>query len=183
MPAPAGSRPRPRNLGKMRDAKGAVEQVGRTIYYTSRAKVGGTAGWTVGAANNLGTLATQAAGTTNATLVVYLDGLKVGARIKGGHCVGQIESAGNTATFSWQLRKLAAAAADPVDSQVTVMASALSVTADAAVTRANSSIPAIDEKVEEGAVYYALVTSTTGASTDIQLLGVGLSVLEEPADL
>lgn len=183
MPAPAGSRPRPRNLGKMRDAKGAIETAGRTIYYTSRAKAGTTAGWTVNAANNLGTLATMAAGGTASTLVVYLDSLKVGSRIVGGHCVGQIESAGNTATFTWALRKLTAVAAEPTDALVEDMAAALSVTADAAIVSANSSIPAINEKVEEGAVYYALITSTTAASTDIQLLGVGLSVIEEPADL
>lgn len=183
MPAPAGSRPRPRNLGKARDAKGAVDTVGRNILFTSRAKVGATAGWTVGAANNLGTLATQAASQTGSTLVVYLDGLKVGSRIKGGHCIGQIESAGNTATFTWALRKLTAVAADPTDALVEDMAAALSVTADTAVTSANTAIPAIDEQVADGAVYYALITSTTAASTDIQLLGVALTVVEEPADL
>lgn len=178
------SRFRTRDLGKPRNARGGlVDVVGRTTLFTARAKVGATAGWVVGAADNTGTVATLPAAQTGSTLVVYLDGLKVGSKILGGHVVGQIESAGNTATLLLAIRKLTAAAADPTDAQVTVMAAALSVTADTLVSITNTSTPVIEETVAEGAVYYALITSTTAAATDIQVLGVGLTVVDEPDSL
>lgn len=183
MPAAAGSRPRPRNAGKARDARGAVDTVGRYISFNGVGKVGGTAGWVVGAADNLAVVGRLPASQTASTLVLPLVGLKAGSRIKGGFISGQIESAGNAASITWDLRKQTAAAADPTDASVDAMDAALSVTADTAIGASNGAIPAVDELVVAGVTYYALVTATTAASTDIQLLGVNLLVVDEPADL
>lgn len=175
---------KPRDLGKARKANGQVATEGRLVFITGGGKVGGTAGWVPGgAANNLGTLGTQAAGTTGATLVVPVPALKAGSRIQGGHLIGQGESAGNTATLTWALRKRTAVAADNADALVEDMAAALSITADTLVSSANTAIPAIDELVVDGTSYYVLITGTTAASTDWDILAIALRVLEEPADL
>lgn len=174
----------PQDLGKARDRRGRVASEGRLMFLTGGGKVGATAGWVAGgAANDLGNLGTQAAGTTAATLVVPVNGLKAGSRIQGGHLIGQGESAGNTATLTWALRKRIAVAAANGDELVEDMAAALSITADTLVGELNTSIPAIDELVEDGTSYYVLITGTTAASTDWDLLAVALRVLEEPKDL
>lgn len=156
---------------------GALTRTGVKRVFTSHAKVGGTAGWTVNAANDVGTLATMAASQTAGTLVVRLDGLKVGDTITAFHLIGQIESAGNTATLDADLRSLTAAAADPTDASIATMTQ-ISATADAAITVANSAKTGLSTVVAADAVYYMLLTGTTAASTDIQLLGVALTVTE-----
>lgn len=140
------------------------------------AKVGATSGWVVGAADNL-SLATCPAGKTASTLVVPVAGLKLGNVITAFNLVGQIESGGNVATVDVQLRKLTAAAADVVDSLVASMTQ-LSVTADTAMTSANTSKSGLSETVVEGAVYYLLITVTTAAATDIALQAAEITASE-----
>ena len=181
MPAAAGSRPRPRNLGKARDVKGRIDNIGDFYVFNSRAKVGGTAGWAIPTTTDTAVCATQAAGGTNSTLVMSLGPLKVGSRIKGGYLIGQIESTtGDGTQISWDLRKLTAVAADPSDASVDAMDAPLDVEVDTAMGSANTSLPAIDELVVAGVSYYALITSTTASSNDVQLLGVVLKIVDEP---
>lgn len=85
---------------------------------TGSPKVGATAGWTVNGATNVGTLALCPASQTASTLVVPLDFLSVGDSIRGFYPVGQVESAGNNAVLTVELRKLTAAAADLTDATV-----------------------------------------------------------------
>ncbi|HET6497403.1 MAG TPA: hypothetical protein VFH61_18810 [Thermoleophilia bacterium] len=177
-----GNRHRPANIGKARDDRGRPDTVGRYIAYNAAGIIGGTAGWLVGAADDAQVVGRLPAGSTSSTLKVPITGLRVGARIRGGFVSAQIESAGNAAEITWQLRKQTAAAADPTDAQVTVMAAPFSVTADTAVGAADGAIPAIDERVLAGVTYYALVEGTTAAATDIQLLAVNLLVADEPAN-
>jgi hypothetical protein len=142
---------------------------GVDIEMAHRPKVGATAGWAVNAANNLGTLATMAAGGTASTLVVPLDGLVVGDLIEAFHLLGQIDSAGNAATLDCQLRKLSATAAGVVDSLIEA-ATQISVTADTAVTETNSEqVLTVPETVAENSTYYLLVTGTTAAATTVTL--------------
>lgn len=180
MGATAGSRARPRNLGKARDHKGRVDEVGDVYVFNARGKVGATAGWAIPTTTDTPVMATMAASQTAGTLVVNLDGLKVGAVIKNLHLIGQVESGGNAVTITADLRRLRAVAADPTDASVDAFDAATSVTADAVLSEANAVTPTLTHTVEAGYSYYALITATTLASTDIQLLGVGLRMVAEP---
>lgn len=148
-------------------------RTGYTKQIGTRAKVGGTAGWTVGAANDLGTIATMAAGGTAATLVIPIDGLHIGDTITGFKINAQIESGGNAVTLDASLRALTVAAADPTDAAIGTGITQVSVTADTAVA---SEKTGLTEVVTSGKTYYLLVTGTTGASTDIQLLAAEITV-------
>jgi len=130
------------------------------------AKVGGTAGWVVGAANNLGTVATMAALQTGGTLVVPVD-VKVGDTITGFSVYASINSAGNTVTLDANLRKLVAAAgATGTDSSIGSITQ-VSVTA---ATASSATKSGLSQVVAAGEAYYLLITGTTAASTTIELL-------------
>lgn len=141
------------------------------------AKAGATAGWTVAAGANIA-LATCAASSTAATLVVPITGLKVGQKITGFHLIGQIESAGGTVTVDAQLRKHTSAAADVADALVGSITQ-VSVTADTILSASNSLKDlTAPEVVGEDETFYVLVTATTAASTDVALQGVALLVAD-----
>ena len=180
MPAASGSRPRPRNLGKARDLKGNIDQTGDVFLFNNRAKVGGTAGWAIPTTTDTAVAATMAAGGTAGTLVVNLDGIKVGAVIKNIHLVGQVESAGNTASISADLRRLRAVAADISDASVDAFDAPVEFTADGVMSESNCVTPTLTHTVEAGYSYYVLITATTAASTDFALMGVGARIVNEP---
>lgn len=138
---------------------------------TGSPKVGATAGWTVRGATDVGTLALCPASQTASTLVVPLDFLAVGDVITGFYPVGQVESAGNTASLTVNLRKLTAAAADLTDASVATSGS-VSYTADALLGRITQPVENLSVTVADGESYYFLLTATTAASTDIALQGV-----------
>jgi hypothetical protein len=146
---------------------------GNRVLLNTAAKAGATAGWAVNAAGNTGILATLAAGRTANTLVVPVAGLNVGDVIAGYYPVGQVESAGNTASITFELRKLTAAAADVVDASVATTG-AVAFTADGILGRITSFAENVNATVADGESYYFLVTATTGASTDIALQGIML---------
>lgn len=167
-----------RNIGKgALEAIGGhslVEHLSREVLYTNGAKVGATAGATVGAADDSGVMATVAAGSTNATIVFRLNNLPVGAQIRGFRVYGQIESGGNAVTVDAKLRKVTLAAADPTEADVSGAAiTQVSVTADAIL---NATKTGLSEVIATATGYYILITVTTGASCDVQIAGVGLSV-------
>ena len=141
----------------------------------TRAKVGGTAGWTVGAADNLPYMGTVAASQTGATLVVPVDGLKAGETITGFKVVAQIESAGGAVTLDADLRKITNAAAEPTDASVGAITQ-VSVTADTAVAAEKTGLT---EVVAADETFYVLLTATTALTTDIILLGLTVSVTED----
>lgn len=156
-------------------ASGAtVTRVEQQLYHVG-AKAGATAGWTVNAGSNRAAI-TMAAGGTNSTLVIPISGLKVGDQITGFSLVGQIESAGNAASISGDLRKLTSAAADLTDASVGAMAAPLSVTADTIVSSANATKTGLTELVGSDEMFYVLVTATTAANTDIDLQGVLVTI-------
>ena len=134
------------------------------------------AGWVVGAADNLGLAATIPAAQTAETLVIPVDGLKVGDIITDFSVIAQIESAGGTVTLDADLRKLTNAAADVVDASIGAITQ-VSVTADTAV--ASSKTLAAAETIAADETFYVLLTATTGASTDIALQGLTVSVTQK----
>jgi len=146
------------------------------INAAGRAKVGATAGFVVAAADDLA-LVTCPAAQTASTLVIPLPSFKVGSKIKAFNLVGQIESAGATATVDAALRKLTAAAADVADALVGAITQ-LSVVADTIISQANSEKSALAEVVGEDETFYILVTVTTAAATDVALQGVVVEIEE-----
>jgi hypothetical protein len=157
---------------------GSVIRASQKRIYSVNAKVGATAGWTVGGgAVNTGLLATMAAGQTAGTLVVPISGLKVGDTITSFHLIGQIESAANTVTVDADLRKHTAAAADVADASVGAITQ-LSVVADTIMSSANTNKGSLAEVVAADETFYVLLTATTGASTDIALQGIAVTVTE-----
>lgn len=140
-------------------------------------KVGGTSGWVVAAADNVH-LITCPASQTGAKLIIPVSGLKVGWTITAFHLIGQIESAGNGVTVDVDLRKQTAAAADVADASLGTITQ-LSVTADAIMSASNTRKElATPEVIAADETFYAIVTATTGASTDIALQGMAIEVTE-----
>lgn len=145
--------------------------------FPGRAKVGATAGWAVAAGTNSARV-TLPASQTAATLVVPLDGFKVGWTIVSYHLVGQGESAGNTATLDANLFKLTAAAADLTEASIGAIAQ-VSITADTALAAGNSS-KTLDTPEVIGAdeTFFLLVTGTTDAATDWDVQAICLVITE-----
>ena len=146
--------------------------------YQPTGKVGTTAGWVVGAANNLGKIATIPAAQTNSTLVLQLPSYKVGQHIRSAFVNGSIQSGGNAGTILVDLRCLTAAAAGATDASLSVMAAALSVTANTVLSVANTVVPTIDHVVAAGESFYLLLTATTGAAVTEEVQNIGVTVDE-----
>jgi hypothetical protein len=149
----------------------------KTLLITNAAgqgKAGTTAGWVVAAGSNIA-LVTCPASQSASTLVVPVNGLKVGQKITGFYATGQIESAGNIATLDVALRKHTAAAADVSDALV-AGATQLSVTADTIVSASNTRRTDFNETVGGDETFYFLVTATTAAATDVALQSVTLEI-------
>ena len=144
------------------------------------AKIGTTAGWVVNAADNKNSLARCPASQTASTLVLPISGLKVGDIITAFSLIGQIESGGNTCTVDAALRKQTTAVADLTDAAITGGdMTQVSVTADTALSASNASKTLTTaETIGADESIYLLITATTGASTDIDLQGVNLTVTE-----
>ena len=149
---------------------GLVRSVVRMMSEGMRAGAG--AGWVL--TGNTG-VATLAASQSGATLVIPISGLKVGDIVTAFKLIGQIESAGQTVTVDADLRKLTAAAADPSDASLGAITQ-ISKTADYQIV--DSKTLGTAETLATGESLYVLVTATTGSSTDIQLMGVELTVTE-----
>lgn len=146
--------------------------------HTERAKVGATAGWVVGGANNLGTMATLPAAQAGSTLVIAVSGLKVGQTITDCNLVGSLQSVGANCTITFDLRKLTVIAGGNTDASVGAMAAPLTVVANTILSSANANKSGMAEVVTAGATYYLLVTSTTAAVTTQELEGFLLTVTE-----
>lgn len=141
-----------------------------------RAKVGATSGAVVNAADNKNSAARVPASQNAATIVFPLDGIPDGASITSYALIGQIESAGNTVTVDAALRKQTVAAGDNVDAAITGGAiTQVSVTADTALSAANAGKTNVNATINADESHYILVTVTTGASTDVDLLGIAVT--------
>lgn len=149
----------------------AAQLKNQTIYVPSGiGHIGGTAGFTN--AEDTGE-AVCPASQTGSTYVIPIVGLRLGDIIKSYKVIGQVESAGNTATVDADLRRLTNAAADPSDASLGAITQ-VSATADTAIT--SSKTLATAETLATGEAIYLLVTVTTAAATDVRLLGVELTV-------
>lgn len=161
-------------------ADGTVIRDGTTTYIpyahtvNLNAKIGATAGWVLSAAADTFLMATLPAGQTASTLIVPLPVFRVGDVITSFNLVGQIESGGNTATLDATLKKMTAVAAGSTTATIQAMTQ-ISVTADTKVDTANSATTlGTPETVGQDETFYMLITGTTAAATDIELLGVSV---------
>lgn len=137
------------------------------------AKAGTTAGWTVGAGNNLGTIATVAASQSACTLVVPVVNVHIGDTITGFRVVASINSAGGTVTLDADLRKLVVAAgATATDSSIGTLTQVSVATA----TASNTTKTGLTEVVAAGTRYYLLLTVTTAGSTTLELDDLEITV-------
>ena len=134
-------------------------------------KAGATAGFTT--ATNNGT-ATCAATITSGTFTLPIIGLVAGDIISAFKVIAQIESAGGAVTLDATLRYTTNVAADPTDTSLGGITQ-ISVSADTA--SAVSKTLATAYTVTSGQSVYALLTATTAGSTDIQVLGVEVTVV------
>lgn len=156
-----------------------VQRTEQIIVSAGGGVIGATAGWAIPSAHsgftNAG-IAGLPASSTASTLVIPVEGLKVGDIITAFSVVGQIESAGGGVTLDAALRKLTVAAGDTTDASLGAITQ-VSVTADEAVE--DSKTLATPETVAANEQFYVLITGTTAASTDIQLSGVTLTVTRQ----
>lgn len=135
-----------------------------------------TVGWIVtGADKGLATLAQNA---TDDTLVIPITGLSLGDSVTGFKFKAQVDSGGNDAIIVCDIRKLTLASAGSSDASI---GSTLIVTNAAdAIISTNVTITATNEVIASGEVLYALVTATTGATTDFEVIGIDCTVTENP---
>lgn len=152
---------------------GGISRTGYERMFNNEARVGATAGWVLGAIDT-GVMGTVAASQTAGTLVVPISGLRVGDTITGFKIHAQVESAGNTVTIDGDLRNIDNTAADPVDASVGTITQ-VSVTADTAVAQSKTGLSHVVLVTDS---YYILITATTGATTDIQLINVTVTVTQ-----
>ena len=152
---------------------GGLIEVGVVKVFNNEARVGAGAGWVLGAINT-GVMATMAASQTAGTLVIPISGLTVGDTITAFTIHAQVESGGNDVIMDADLRNIDNTAADPVDASIGAIAQT-TVTTDTAAAIVKSGLSHVVLATDS---YYVLVTATTNASTDIQLINIALTVTE-----
>jgi len=165
----------PTFAGVSKKINGPITVVGgfRTgqVYHYSNGTPGATSGWATD--NDTGTMKLPASQTA-ATLVIPLTGLKQGDIITAFKVSGQIESAANTVTLDADLRATTAVAADLTDASIGAITQ-ISKTADYKIADSKTGL---SHTVISGNAYYVLLTGTTGASTDIDLQDIEVTVTE-----
>jgi hypothetical protein len=141
------------------------------------AKVGGTAGWLLNAADNV-SLATLPQSSTASKLNIPIPFLKIGDKIISFHLIGRVNSAGGAVSVDCDLRFQTATAASTVDTSLGTITQ-LAVTAQTLMSEANTKKvlpgPYIVGPVD---TVYASVTSTTAASTDVAIEGICITMVE-----
>lgn len=145
----------------------------KTIFNVAKgSKAGATAGWVVGGAADT-SLVTLPASQTSSTLVMPVHFNNSGKKIVGFYLIGQVESGGNAVVLDCVLKKHSAVASDVTTTTIASMTQ-VSVTADTALTSANTLTDVRDEVIGENDTYFFLITGTTLGSTDVALQGIGV---------
>lgn len=149
----------------------------RKLFQTAKVATG--TGWTVNAAANT-FMSTVDASRTACKAVMPLNGLNEGDIITGFHLLGALVSAGNTVTLDCALYEFVpAAAASAAAALASAAMTQISITANVVLGESNSKLTLPDHKlitVRADRSYFALLTATTGASCNIELLGLVLAL-------
>jgi hypothetical protein len=162
-------------IGLQRSVDGIWAGMPRRLWVPAQlGKVGATAGWVTGALD--GSFVTMAAAQTAGTFVIPLTGLHVGDRITAVRAIAQVESAGNAVTVLLDIEKATVAAADFATAAVGSQATTGSLTADTEISAAILEVGSLTEQVASGEHIYAIITGTTGATTDVVLAGLEVDI-------
>lgn len=135
--------------------------------------VAGTPGWTTSGADGLLRLG---ASVTSAVWLTPLTGLNIGDRVKAVRAVGQVESAGNTVTVLLDVKKTTAAAADFVEAALGSQATTGALTADTLIQGSVLEVANLTEVLDVGEHFFAILTGTTGISTDVAIAGFEVEI-------
>lgn len=119
---------------------------------------------------------TLAQNATADTQVVNLPGLKDGDIITAIGITGQIESGGNAVTVDYQLRAMTAVATGSTDAAIQV-GTQVAKTADYLMNETTAL--ATPHTIVSGEHPYFLLTCTTGATTDIEILHVSVTITQK----
>lgn len=158
--------------GTIDPAVGTLSRKNQVTHFAARnGSVGATAGFLL--ANDTG-IATCPASKSAATFCIPLN-LKQGDVIESFKVSGQIESAGATCTVDVDLRATTAVAGDLTDASIGAITQ-VSTDADYLIADEKTGL---SHTVISGNSYYALVTATTAAATDVALQGIEVSVTEK----
>ena len=141
-------------------------------------RVGSQAGFAIPSAHsgftNTG-IAGLPASQSGSKFVIPIEGLTVGDIITAFKVEAQIESAGGAVTLDADLRKVTNVAGDATDASIGAITQ-VSVTADTKVETAKTLAAA--ETVAADEQFYVILTGTTAAATDVQLLGITVTTTE-----
>lgn len=119
---------------------------------------------------------TLAASATADTWVIPITWMHEGDIVTKMGIHGQVESAGNTATIDYELRKMTAVATGSTDTSVQA-GTQISKTADYLVN--DTTDLATPYTIVCGDCLYMLITCTTAAATDIELLSICVELTEK----
>jgi hypothetical protein len=84
---------------------------------------------------------------------------------------GQVESGGNNVTLTLNIGKQTTAVAGNVDSSLGTD-NVGTLTADTLISSANLAVTGLTEVLAEGEAVYAILTGTTGAACDIDIISI-----------
>jgi len=150
---------------------GAIHRAAQTYHFAAR---GGSLGSTTGFVQNNDTgIVTCPASQTASTFCIPLN-FKQGDIINSFKISGQGESAANAYTVDCDLRTTTAVAGDLTDASVGAITQ-IDKTADYLIADSKTGLT---HQVISGNSYYALITVTTAAATDVALQGVEVTVTE-----
>jgi hypothetical protein len=156
---------------------GSIVRASRQIVIPicGNAKVGATAGWVITGGTNICHATLPASQSSGSTLVVPITGLEIGDTLTAVDVVGQVESAGNTVNLVLSVRKLTSGAADNTDAELATD-NVGNLAADTVLSSANLGVTGLTEVLAANESLYALLTGTTNASTDIDLMSLVVTV-------
>ncbi len=153
---------------------GVLTRTARELFVPAADGVAGaTAGWVVTGADD--GLARLPVSQTSSTLVIPIKGLAVGDTVTGVRVIGQVESAGANVSLTLSARKSTAAAGDFVDAELGSDTTGV-LTADTLLSGTALEVTGLSDVVTELESFYALLTGTTEALTDIAVSGVVVTV-------
>lgn len=148
--------------------------------YNQQAKEGATAGWNVDVAEDRALLGHVPNSKTACTLIIPLPGLNVGDTIVSFFLNGRIESAGSTVTVDAELFKHTAGAGAIADASLGAITQ-VSETGDFLLSAASAGkILAAPEGMGDAETFYVVVTVTTGADGEVELISAGINLTQAP---
>jgi len=157
--------------GTIVEDTGAIHRANQTYHFAARnGSVGAEAGFVQ--ANDTG-IVTVPASQTASTFCIPLN-FKQGDIINSFKVSGQAESAANAYTVDVDLRATTAVAGDLTDASVGAITQ-ISKSADYLIADEKTGLT---HTVISGNSYYALITVTTAAATDVALQGIEVTITE-----